>query len=293
MNGRLLLVVCLVFGLVAGDCMAAKGKKNKKNDATSEEVNPAGKTSSGNLGEPVEVKIPEVSEPSGVAFHKGLGRLLVIGDEGTLTALTLDGKKDWAKFGLGDLEDVAVHEPTGLILLLSEKQSRILVFDPTSKKTIGTWKLDGASLLGQDPEEANKGFEGLAVKDSGSETDDVILFLSHQGKPARVVAVKVPMVRGNQTISRDAVQGCYSLKNYSDLTAVTWVPEIAALLVISENSDRLLVVSEKGALQAELALAGQQQEGVCLDDQGRLWVADDRGDLLRFDGALKVLKGLR
>ena len=61
------------------------------------------------------------------------------------------------------------------------------------------------------------------------------------------------------------------------------------LLVIAESDDRLLVVSPDGTIDADLPLPGEQQEGLALDSEGALWVADERRGLLRLPGASSVL----
>jgi hypothetical protein len=48
-------------------------------------------------------------------------------------------------------------------------------------------------------------------------------------------------------------------------------------------------VSLDGTIDAELPLPGEQQEGLALDPEGVLWVADERRGLLRLPGASSVL----
>ncbi len=280
------LLVCLALLSVPAAVIGKKGEGEKSTNSADAVVS----TGRSEFGTPVEVTVAGVAEPSGVTWHRALGRLLVIGDEGSLTAVTRAGKKDWTVYGLGDLEDVAVDEGSGLILLLSEQSSKILVFDPQTRKTVGTWKLDRAGLLGREPSENNSGFEGLAVNPGPSKDGKLTLYLTHQAKPAMLVAVRVPLVRGSQTISAQHVQDSFSWKGYSDLTAVTCVPGSSQILVLSEKYDSLLLVDPAGRLNRVFTVGGRQQEGVCFDDEGTLWIADDRAALLRYDGALRKLR---
>jgi hypothetical protein len=81
----------------------------------------------------------------------------------------------------------------------------------------------------------------------------------------------------------------HALKPYDDLTAVAWSERLGRLLVIAESADRLLVVTHEGAIDAEEALPGGQQEGLAVGPGGALWVADERQGLLRFPGAEDAL----
>ncbi len=52
----------------------------------------------------------------------------------------------------------------------------------------------------------------------------------------------------------------------------------------------VLVLDAAGRVERELPLPSGQHEGLCVDGAGRLWVADDRRQVLwRFDGALAAL----
>src|SRR5512134_3020005 len=54
-----------------------------------------------------------LSEPSGIAHHPALDRLFVVGDQGALAELDAGGRRLRVARVSGDLEDVAVHLPSG------------------------------------------------------------------------------------------------------------------------------------------------------------------------------------
>ena len=75
----------------------------------------------------------------------------------------------------------------------------------------------------------------------------------------------------------------------SALRSAFFSPELARFLVISKKG--LSLVGLDGSEGKTMALPGEQPEGVCLDDDGTLWVADDpAGALLKFPGALATLR---
>jgi uncharacterized protein YjiK len=236
------------------------------------------------------VLTPGVSEPSGLAYHPTLERWFLVGDEGTLAELDGDGRVARVDGVRGNLEGITVHGPSGTLLLLAEKASELIVWDPIARRELRRIALDRDGLLGRSAGDANNGFEGVAFReqDGGG-----LLYLVHQRAPALVVAVSFELVPAAGTLGSSAVTARWPLAGRGDLTDVTWSPELGRLLVLADKKDRLLVVSPEGAVQADVRLPGRQQEGVALGPDGSLWLADDQDKcVLKIDGALSVLEGL-
>jgi uncharacterized protein YjiK len=273
------LITLLAFtALAAAEDSGGSGKKGKKAEA----ANAA-------LGEPELVKAG-AREPSGIAFDARTGHLLLVGDEGRLVELDGEGKVLARHVVPGDIEDVAVHSPSGLVVLLSERKGTLIVFDRAKGQAQREIRLDTQALLGTEPADKNQGFEGLAFREEKGRAGGGVFYLVHQRSPAMVLSVAFDPVRGNDVVGRDAVLARWPLEKRGDLTAATWVEALKRLLVIEDARDRLIFLREDGRVDAEVALPGVQQEGLCLDASGTLWVADDRAGLLRFRGALDVLR---
>lgn len=233
---------------------------------------------------------PGVAEPSGIAFHPTLEKWFLVGDEGSLAELEADGHVTHVDPVRENLEGIAVHGPSGALLLLSERASDLIVWDPVARRETRRIHLDRAGLLGRTAGDGNNGFEGVAFHEhAGGGT----LYLVHQRAPALLVAVAFDLASVGATLGGDAVTGRWGLAGRGDLTDVTWSPEMGRLLVLADKKDRLLVVTPDGYVQAEVKLPGRQQEGIALGPDGALWVADDQDKcLLRMDGALALLEGL-
>jgi uncharacterized protein YjiK len=244
----------------------------------------------GVLGKPERVA-PGVKEPSGVAFDARRGHLFVVGDEGSLVEITLNGQPVRSFSIGGDLEDVAVHTPTGDLLLLLERESELLLFDPEQKAEKKRWKLPRAALLGTEPSAKNSGFEGLAFKEDAGSPGGGIVLLTHQRTPPMVVALTFDPAREAGALEAGAVLWRKSVSE--DLTAITWSAELQRLLVIAEKKDRLILLGSDGSIERQIPLPGMTQEGLALDGDGCLWIADDQGRaLLKFPGALNTLQTL-
>jgi len=190
----------------------------------------------------------------------------------------------------GNLEDVTVHTPSGALVLLAEKKGELVVWDAASSSETVRFTLDVPGMLaGREPADRNQGFEGVVFQAQPGRPGGGVFHLVHQRKPARLVTLAFDPAGPPRTLGASDVISQHSLKPYDDLTAVTWSERLKRLLVIADSADRLLVVSPDGAIDADEALAGGQQEGLALGADGSLWVADETQGLLRFPGAESTL----
>jgi uncharacterized protein YjiK len=241
------------------------------------------------LGAPVAVPVAGVREASGIAWHPSLSRFFVVGDRGTLAEIEPSGAVVATHRVKGNLEDVAVHDPSGRLVLLAEKKGELVVWDPASASETARFPLDVAGILGREPADRNQGFEGIVFRPESGRPGGGVFHLVHQRKPARLVTIAFDPTGDARTLGAAEVLARHALKPFEDLTAVTWSERLGRLLVIAEGDDRLLVVSSDGTIDAEMSLPGGQQEGLALAPDGALWVADDRLGLLRFAGAAAAL----
>ena len=257
--------------------------------ATADEGN-KGKEDGKDRGAPGTIPVAGVREPSGIAWHPGLGRFFVVGDDGTLAELDAEGRLVGQAIRVGgNLEDVTVHGPSGLLVLLSEAAGELIVWDPKARREMGRATLDSAALLGRRPAEPRQGFEGLYFLAGGAHEGGGLFYLAHQRAPAAVLAVEFDPTSPAATIGADAVALRWPDIGADDLTAITAVPG-GRIAVISEVADRILLFDAAGAPMGEAALPGLQQEGLCVDGRGEVWIADDRaGGVLRLGDAKTVL----
>jgi uncharacterized protein YjiK len=228
-----------------------------------------------------------LKEASGIAWHPTLERFFAVGDRGTLAEIDASGQVLRTHAVKGNLEDVAVHAPSGRLVLLAEKTGELVVWDPASASET-RFTLDLPALLGREPGDRNQGFEGLAFREDAEQPGGGTFFLVHQRKPARLVAIAFDPTGAPRTIGAADVTARHALKPYEDLTAVAWSEPLGRLLVIAESDDRLLVVSPAGTITGTWVLPGQRQEGLAFDRAGSLWIADDLGGLFKIPGALEA-----
>ena len=237
------------------------------------------------LGEPERFVAPGVKEPSGVAFSPARGTLFVVGDEGSLVEIDPSGKLIARLPMGGNLEDVALHTPSGRLVLLSEKKGELIVFDPMAGRPTGRFKIDAAALLGEPTVDKNQGFEGLAFRPDATKPGGGVFYLVHQRSPALMVTLVFDPLKSTGSIGAAAVLSRTKIGDREDLTAVTYDSALDRLFVIADSKDRIAMLGVGGAEEAEVVLPGVQQEGLTFDSAGNLWIADDRAGLLLFRGA--------
>jgi len=256
---------------------------------------PAAADASGTLalGAPVAVLAEGLHEASGIAWHAALRRFFVVGDRGTLAEIDPAGSVLKLHRVKGNLEDVAVHTPSGRLVLLAEKKGELVGWDTTSASETARFPLDVAAVVGKEPADRNQGFEGLGFREDSDLPGGGTFYLVHQRKPARLVALSFDPTGPARTIGAADVVARHALKPYEDLTAVAWSEPLGRLLVIAESDDRLLLVSPAGTITGTWVLPGGRQEGIAFDPAGALWIADDLQGLFKIPSALAALGGVR
>jgi uncharacterized protein YjiK len=228
-------------------------------------------------------------EPSGVVYHAGLKHLFVVGDEGTLVELDKSARVVNVQKVKGNLEDITVHTPTGNLVILSEAKSELLYWDPVARVRKARWELDTAKLLGDsDVGSGRNGFEGLGFREERGRPGGGVFYLARQNAPQRIIGIAFDPERTPSGPLAPEVVSRWSMTK-SALRSAFFSPELGHLLVISKKG--LSLVALDGSEGKTMALPGEQPEGVCLDDDGTLWVADDpAGALLKFPGGLAALR---
>jgi uncharacterized protein YjiK len=283
--------IALVAGLAAaGACSSGR---------TAETPAPAAKEGRRG-GKPSVFPAPErftdigTREPSGIVYHPRLKHLFVVGDEGVVVELDKTAKVLSVHKLKGNLEDVTVHTPTGNLVIISEQKSELIYYDPVAQSRKARWQLDTASLLG-DEAGAEKGssangFEGLGFREDRRSPGGGVFYLARQKAPHMIIGFTFDPERAPSGPLAPQVVSRWSMPR-AELRSAFFAPPLERFLVLSKKG--LTIVRLDGSVEATVALPGEQPEGVCLDDDGTMWVADDPGRvLMKFPGALAALRAL-
>lgn len=223
-----------------------------------------------------------VKEPSGIAFHPGLGTLFVVGDRGDVAELSRDGKvlRSANLKGRG-FEGVTVG-PNGRVFAIEEKKPpKLYELDPNSLQIKGEYevdtKLQGKRVIGN---EKNKGTEGLCY------VPEQNAFYCINQQPPRLVKLEVPL---EQKSGKAKAVEAIDLSSVIERQAsdVTYDRASGHFLITESSSGEgagsVYELTREGKLVRKMPLPGERAEGLALDGSGRAFIADDAGGVLRVD----------
>lgn len=225
-------------------------------------------TSQVEIGASIRALYPAI-EPSGLAWHSGRDQLLLVGDEGQLIAFNTDGSNPTLWNVGGDLEDVAVVDPSSSSVYLVDEDGKILKYDLSTSAVTQTWDLTG--LL---PEVSGRGMEGLTYAEGyfyvGYQYDGKIYVLDLSG----TTATKVNEFAG------------LSGSGYTDLSGLHYRDGYLYVLYAST----MAVMGLDGTVYTTYSVPGIDQEGLALgldsngDGDANMYIAEDAtGNIYSYD----------
>lgn len=221
-------------------------------------------------------------EPSGIVFSRSRGTLFVVGDEGDICELHTDGSLlNKARIRKTDLEGITTNPLTGKLYALDELSVAILEIDPDSLKVLQHNPID--LLPGQHQhKKTNRGFEAITFLPVSEQQINSRLFIASQGRSdwasAAVHKLTVPLA-GSGNVAK--ILQTFELQ-IADLSGLHYDDSTGLLLIISDARNTLLLMTTEGNIHTSYTLPGENQEGIALDDEGHLYIAEDSGNIIKY-----------
>jgi len=236
--------------------------------------------------------MPAGYEPSGVAWHPRLERLLVVSDGGVLSQVNLDGTGYAAiKSGLGDLEGIAIANPASDLIYLAleggTSGDTVKEFNLVSKGFTRTFSLTGNFS----PHTDNSGVEALEfVRDLTAPEGG--WFLAGRQQDGQVFVYSLPIQSSNSSTSVNFI-GAFA-SGISDISGLHYDETQGVLYALHDGGNWLRAFKRgDGPLNWVLvkdwsSAPGSHQEGVALTGN-RLVIAEDSnagyiGGLVAYNG---------
>ncbi|MCD6119150.1 SdiA-regulated domain-containing protein [bacterium] len=240
--------------------------------------------------------LEEVPEPSGIAYHTGRDSFFVVDDGargrpcalyefklvkvehpeyGEMTDAEIVGKLEIGR----DLEGVCINSTNELVYLVDEANEKIYEIAPDGPTHLRTFRVILSSISTVTIEKGGNGFEGITFRPMKGMPLGGVYYLANQDDPTCVVKVVLPE-KGCETGTEPPkikIQQMFKGEqiNLGDLMYY----EESGKLWLSHAWQNLLEIIDPDSgetLRWEL-MPGCAQEGITIDGEGRLWIAQDVG----------------
>ena len=226
-------------------------------------------------------------EPSGICWHAERRTLFVVGDEGNICEMATDGsllREEKIREG-ADFEGLTWDPATGLLYIAIEEAESVLEIHPETFEILREFTLP-------------RDFQGRTLMKAGGEGIEAITFIPDPGHPqggvfwvanqaftlsdeqdiSAIFQVELPL----RTRSGPARITGYFEPGIIDLSGLHYDPTRDRILAISDATNLILEYSRNCRLLSVQAFPGDNQEGITVDSDGFLYIAQDTGGIIKL-----------
>lgn len=232
-------------------------------------------------------ELPAFNEPSGIAYHADRNTLFVVGDEGDIGEISLDGSlQRQTRLTNASLEGITIDPTANLLYIAVEGADEILQVDPVSFEIMNRYALE--QFLG-DRKVLTKnkhGLEGVAF--IGNPTIGISsLWITNQvldHKNPQDISGVFAYALPEETLNDNAPLKLQSIieSKTVDLAGIFYHEASSHLFVVSDNENKMIEMDTDGNTIATFSLPGSTQEGITRDHEGFFYIAQDSGGILKL-----------
>ncbi len=227
----------------------------------------------------------DLTEPSGIAYHRQRDTLFAVSDDGVIAEFKRDGTPV-ARYRIGgDLEAVTVVPETGLVYVAVEGDDVILEFDPVGGEVTRRFPINRTfngdpNFLKKQTDEFDNGIESMTFVPDPDHPEGGTFYVGNQWNPSMIMEVLVPL-KSSRVLEEEAKIIRVLPFKMDDPAAMYYDPEKRLLNVVSDADNILVEITLDGKLVRQYAFVGNDQEGVCVDDEGFLYITQDTGEVIK------------
>ena len=242
-----------------------------------------------------DIEQMNLEEPSGIAYHPVRNTIFVVGDEGDLAELKLDGtpiNDTWLRDG--DFEGVAVDPSSSRVYIAEERAEKILEVDPDELVILREFKIPRhyqGKLMLQSGEE---GLEGVTFVPQENHPEGGVFYvtqqsfdISNKNNPSAVIKLELPL-RSSSSESAPAKILRFHIFNEIDLAGLHYNAKNQSLFILSGSDNKVFIAGadflsgKSDSIVGSFAIPGEDQEGITEDGDGDLYLAQDTGGILKL-----------
>lgn len=229
------------------------------------------------------------TEPSGIVYHRQRDTLFVVGDEGDICEIAKDGRpiKQARLFARADLEGITCDPGTGLLYVAIEGEEEIVEVSPEDFAIRRRFALERTFEGSLVMHPRGNGLEGIVfLPDPGHPQGGTFLVANQSftmDDPEDVSAlfeVTLPLASGYREGEAIPLGRRIDL-GVIDLAGLHYDDKRKQLYVVSDASNLLIAIDLEGKMQRVVTLTGCNQEGIALDDEDFLYIAQDSGGIIK------------
>lgn len=227
-------------------------------------------------------------EPSGIVFHPWRRTLFVVGDEGDICEIQKDGTLvKQKKVRDADFEGVTCDPSTGLLYIAIEGEEKILEVDPDTLGVLREFAIErtfkGKTVL----KASGQGIEAIAFVPDPKHPEGGTFYVANQSftlndkeDPSAIFEVNVPIKSGTGRELEAKIIRYFSI-GVIDLSGLHYDKDSDSLYVISDATNTFFEVTRTGKILRGYAFPGKDQEGITVDDEDFVYIAQDSGGIIK------------
>jgi uncharacterized protein YjiK len=228
-------------------------------------------------------------EPSGITFHPLRKTLFVVGDEGDIAEILPDGTLIALQhIADADFEGITCHLITGLLYIAIEGEECILEVAPDDFAVLRTFSIRRDFQKKQLLIPGGNGLEAITFVPDAQHSEGGTFYLTNQHlaadsaeDPSLVFEVEAPLKSSSMPDAAAFITKAFAL-DVIDLSGLYYHPKRDLLYVLSDTLNSCSVLTRNGSLLQTYDIPGRDQEGITLDANGMLYIAQDSGGILAF-----------
>lgn len=229
----------------------------------------------------------EINEPSGICWHSGRRTLFLVGDEGYICEIKADGSpiNDKIIREGADFEGVTFDPATGLLYVAVEENEQVLEVNPDTFDILREFEVprefEGRTLLAA----GGEGMEGITFVPDTEHPEGGFFYVANQSYSlsnehdiSAVFSLDLPLRSGT---AKPRLTG-YFEPGIIDLAGLHYDHETGHILAVCDSPNILLEYSKQHELLNVYAFPGDNQEGVTVDPDGYIYIAQDSGGIIKL-----------
>jgi DNA-binding beta-propeller fold protein YncE len=229
------------------------------------------------------------NEPSGIVFHPWRGTLFVVGDEGDICEIQRDGTfVKQKRIRQADFEGITCDPATGLLYIAVEGEERVVEIDPEDFRVLREFSIDRTFQGKMVLKAGGAGIEAMTFVPDSHHPDGGTFYVANQGfdlnsteDPSAIFEIEIPLKSDSAGDSTAKIVRFFTL-GVIDLSGLHYDRVNDRLYVISDATNTFFEITKAGHIVRSYAFPGDNQEGITVDEEGFVYIAQDSGGIIKL-----------